>query len=331
MTGQVLTLGDVNIDMLLEVSEYPSEGGEAIATTQAESVGGSATNTARVLSGLGLVVSLIGCAGQDADGDRALSDLEASGVRTQFIRRVADAPTQRNITIIGPNGERTMFAYRGANSRLREQDIAPAMLHDAQLLHLSGYAFLAEPQRSAARRACIMARERGLPVTLDIPAGVVREIAPFILGLLPDLAMIFLSDADILVLTGSASASRLLDCGISRVAVKRGSQGSIVSEKGCTYDVDGFSVEIVDTTGAGDAFAAGHILGLLADIPLEVAGTLANALGALACTSVGSLHSLDSRRLEAILRSEASGKGVEAIGYIAEFRRNLSRMAGRPS
>ena len=281
----IALLGDINIDLLLEIPAYPAEGGEAIASAQTTSLGGSATNTAITLARLGFETRLLGRVGDDLWGQRALADLSAAGVRTDWITRDPAEPTQINLVMVAGSGERTMFAYRGANAQLGPDQVVPSLFENVALLHLSGYSFLCSPQADAARLAIEMAGSRAIPVTLDIPAGVVGQIAASVLPLLDCIDTILLGEADLDGLGVTAPA--LLQRGVRRVALKRGAAGSVLYEAGGETAVDGFTAPAVDTTGAGDAFAAGQIAGLLGGLDGHACCRLANALGAAAVTRRG--------------------------------------------
>ena len=178
--GAIVVLGDINSDLILNVPAYPPEGGEAIAVSQTEYPGGSGANTARMLAYLGMPVRLIGRAGTDMTGRSLVARFAEGGIDTRFVGLDPNLPTQINVTIVSASGERTMFAYRGANLGLGPEHVTRAAFTDAALLHLSGYAFLAAPQRDAAFRAVELARAAGMRITLDIPSGVVRDISPYL-------------------------------------------------------------------------------------------------------------------------------------------------------
>jgi ribokinase len=285
----VAVLGDVNIDLILDIPAYPPEGGEGIATAQMQLLGGSATNTARALAWLGRPVRMIGRVGQDAAGDRALADLAAAGVETRWIGRDPSEPTQTNVVIVTPGGERTMFAYRGANARLSAADVTAEALDGADLLHLSGYAFLAEAQRGAALRALDLAQAAGVPVTLDIPAGVTAEIAPHLVPVLARLDTVFLTAADLGPLCGAwATAADLIARGTVRVVVKSGAGGATLHDaSGLAAHAPALEVVAIDTTGAGDALAAGQIHARLSGLDAAGCCIAGNAMGALAVTMPG--------------------------------------------
>ena len=293
MTAVVL-LGDINIDLLLEIESYPAEGGEAIAARQTTGLGGSATNTAITLARLGYDARLLGRVGSDAWGAQALADLRQAGVNIEWVTTDAAEPTQLNLVTVTPGGERTMFAYRGANAHLGPEQVVSSLFDGASLLHLSGYALLVSPQLDAAMAAIAMARRQDIPITLDIPAGVVAQIAPVVLSLLGQIDTIMLGEPDLSALQAT-DASTLLQAGVRRVVIKQGRYGSSLYERAIAIHVPGCEARALDTTGAGDAFAAGMIAGALEKLDPKQCCKMGNALGAAAVTQVGAGLSMPGR------------------------------------
>ncbi|MDX0476372.1 carbohydrate kinase family protein [Sinorhizobium medicae] len=290
----IVLLGDINVDLALEISTYPPEGGEAIATAQRMFLGGSATNTAVALSRSGHRCRLIGRVGDDGWGKQALRDLRGEGIDTTWIGGDSAEPTQINVVTVGSTGERTMFAYRGANAQLSPAAIDAAAFDAAELFHLSGYAFLQSPQSEAADHAIGLAVARNIPITLDIPGGIVSRLASRVRTILPRLDTIVLGDADLAPLadkpygTSLEEAVRaLLDLGVERVAVKANEGRSLLCSAGVTESASWLPADAFDTTGAGDAFAAGHIHGRLTGMTGRECCRLANAFGALAVARRG--------------------------------------------
>jgi len=282
----VALLGDINIDLVLDIPVFPPEGGEAIATRQGSGLGGSSTNTAVSLARMGYEARLIGRVGDDAWGRQALADLASVGVKTTWISRDPVEPTQLNVVTVSNGGERTMFAYRGANALLGPSEVTADIFTGVSLLHLSGYALLQSPQADAALRAVELANSLHIPITLDIPAGVAGQIASRVNDLLSRIDTIMLGEADLAPL-GAASSNALIARGVKRVALKRGAAGSALFQADGEAHAKGLDVVVVDTTGAGDAFAAGQIVGRLTNLPGEACCLLANTLGAAAVRRSG--------------------------------------------
>ncbi|WP_313529580.1 carbohydrate kinase family protein [Shinella sp.] len=290
----IVLLGDINIDLVLAIPAYPGEGGEAIATAQTAMIGGSATNTAIALAKAGHDCRLIGRVGTDSWGREALSELAATGISTRWIGRDDREPTQINVITVSPAGERTMFAYRGANARLSVADVDPAAFAGAALFHLSGYALLQPRQAEAALTAIDLAVDADIPVTLDIPGGVVSGIAEQVKSLMPKIDTILLDGSDLPHLLAQPQdtaqktlVAMLLEGGVKRVAIKGSGTASLLYQAGGMDSAPWFAVQVVDTIGAGDAFAAGHIHGRVTGLSGPDCCRLANAYGAIAVTGKG--------------------------------------------
>ena len=180
----ILVLGDINVDVLMDVPAYPPPGGEAVTERLITRLGGSAANTAVVLSRLGLEARMLGRVGSDPWGQMALAALAEAGVGLELVQQDEAVATGLMFTAVTPDGERTMFGQRGANPLTDPSAISPDILGGADLLYLSGYALLEAPQREAAARAVELARQRGLPIVLDtayMPALVApQELRPYL-------------------------------------------------------------------------------------------------------------------------------------------------------
>jgi len=282
----VITLGDLNIDLIVAVPVYPARGGDSVAEGVSLHTGGSALNTALVLACLGVDVAFIGRVGQDALADQALADLVHAGVDTRLVQVDPAVATGMVFVAVTPDGERTMFSARGANSYthpglLDENDFA-----GARWFHFSGYALLAEPQRSATRYALDLAVETGCCISLDVGVEPARCAQKDILHLLSRVDVIFPNETELSLLTGDVdlrmSSTQLLDWGVGAVVAKYGASGSEVTLRNRRATLPAFDVSPLDTTGAGDSFNAGFILGRLMGLDWEAAALLGNAVGALA-------------------------------------------------
>ena len=286
----IAVLGDLNNDLLLTVADFPHIGGESLASEQRSQLGGSASNTAIVLQRLGAQARLIACVGDDVAGNAAVETLDDIGVDTSSIVRSLVEPTSTNVVIRTPDGERTMFAYRGASAVLSEDAIGPATLEGMSWLHLSGYALLQQPQRGAALRAISLAHETGIPISLDVPTVQWRDASDSILEVLPQLALLMISERGAAALVDEPS--ELLDAGCEMLALKRGERGCRIVTQEEDVSVPASVVDVVDTTGAGDSFAAAAIIAVLEGTDAATIGERANDAGGRAAATHGAGQSL---------------------------------------
>lgn len=289
-THRIAVLGDLNNDLLLTVAGFPSIGGEALASGQRTQLGGSASNTAIVLQRLGAKARLIACVGEDVAGSAALETLRSIGIDTSSIARSSVEPTSTNVVILTPGGERTMFAYRGASAVLSKESITDATLEGMNWLHVSGYALLQEPQRGAALRAMKLASAAGVPMSLDVPTVQWTDTRASILEIASQLTLLAISERGANAI--ARDPRQLLDAGCRVLALKRGATGCRIVTHDEDVAVPAATITVVDTTGAGDSFAAGAILAVLEGADAATIGERANHAGARAASTHGAGQAL---------------------------------------
>ena len=232
--------------------------------------GGSAANTARWLGRLGARTTLIGAVGRDAAG-RALVDAVRSDGVVLRVSRVQGARTGRIGVLVAPGGERSFVADRGAADLLGPDDLRPGWFRGIDALHLPVYSLLGEPLGLAGRRAVALARAAGALVSVDLAsigpllAHGRRAARALIADVAPDL--LFATAAEAEALLGRAPWKGLLEYAPTAV-VKRGPKGATVlaleGEGHLRFEVATQHVNAIDTTGAGDAFDAGFLVGWFA-------------------------------------------------------------------
>jgi ribokinase len=322
--NHVVVLGDINVDALMPVPDYPQPGRETVARSVDMQSGGSAANAAIVLARLGISVEMVGRVGADPWGDLALAALSAAGVGTGAVQRDPHTATGIMFTVLTPEGERTMFGYRGANPLTDPGAVLEGVFNGALFLHLSGYALLEQPQRSAVWRAVEAAEKFAIPIALDTAYYPVLTVKEEFSTLLPKLAVCILGVEEACELAGDSrpleAALAVSKCCGGLVALKTGAEGCLLVKNGSeAIRVPGFPVQVQDTTGAGDAFSAGIIYGCLHGLDLPSAGTLANALGALAAAVHGAGSALPGRvEAKGLLETALSSASGNRAGWIKE-------------
>jgi len=311
---RVFLLGDLNIDLVFELSEPLRSGGDGLATSHRVSVGGSATNTAVILRRLGFDAVLLAATGADPWAEQIHASLRAERIDLTHVVELPEQPTFLNVVAVTPDGERTMLGHRGASVEYRAADLPEEAIATCALLHVSGYALMDKPQSTAAERAVEVARAAGVPVSLDVPVDPARHRPSVFRDALAWTDLLSIGVPEAVELVGQreprAACAELHRLGASTVALKRGVEGTVMSRGGDWSEVPGLPVPTVDTTGAGDAFAAGAIAATIAGLPLARIGAMANLFGAAAVGTLGAGRSLPTLRQVQALARDLGGHDV---------------------
>lgn len=306
--GEILLLGDINIDTIWPVSEFPVPGRDGLTKAVSVEAGGAVVNSAVILDNLGQNTGLLGCVGKDVWSEQVTQKLAHTTINQNYIRVKPNSSTGLTFIIVTPDGERTMFSHRGANTQLEPRDIVEDAFRKAGLLHISGYALLESPQKDAVWRAVELAKKYHIPISLDTGLEPVVRDPDEIRRLLPELTMCITGPQEIAVLFENSpfdeAAEKMASLGIQLVAIKLGEKGCYVVNEKERLSYPSFPVEAVDTTGAGDSFTAGLLYGWRKGLSLSASAALASALGALAASVYGAGSSLPGKqRILDFLRS----------------------------
>jgi sugar/nucleoside kinase (ribokinase family) len=270
----------------------PNSGRLVLVDEMALHTGGCALNAATGLARLGLPVEVIGRVGSDPLGDFLLSTMSERGIGTRGVSRDREIGTSATMVMVAPDGERRFVHYIGANARLRPDEVDAALLTGASILHVAGALVL--PGLDGRPMAALLqtARSAGVITFLDTVWDDTGRWMNLLGPSLPYTDYFVPSLAEAQALTGlndpDEVARALLDRGVGTVGLKMGSAGSlVVSGNRERLRLPAFEVPVVDSTGAGDAFAAGFIAGVWLGWSLEQTARLANAVGALCVTGPG--------------------------------------------
>jgi sugar/nucleoside kinase (ribokinase family) len=263
---RICAIGDLLLDVIVRLEEPLSPGADAVARTRS-GAGGQAANVTAWVAELGADARFVGKRGNDAAGALVARELEER--RVELCGPVVDGATGTVVSIVGPDGERTMASDRGVAPGLEPGELDAAWLADCDWLHIPGYSLLRSPIAEAAAEA---ARLAAAPVSVDLSSW--TEIRDFgaerfrerVAALEPE--VVFANEQELDVLDGDLP-------GRVRVA-KRGARG---------FSVDGREFAApngtaVDATGAGDALAAGFLVGG-PELALEAATRCISKLGAM--------------------------------------------------
>jgi ribokinase len=265
----VCSLGDLTLDVVVRLAERVSVGGDTNAEIRL-GPGGQGANVAAWSAALGARARLVTKRGADEAGRLAHTGLQDRGVE---VLGPAEGRNGIICALVSPDGERSMASDRGAGADLRPEEIDAHWLEGCDHLFVSGYALMREPARSAAFRAAELARRTGATVSIDLASwSAIREVGAerfraLAIRLAPD--VVFANEDEERVIGGAIPDTQWI--------LKRGSRG-------CSFHGDerpALPVErVVDTTGAGDALAAGYVIGG-PHLALEAAARCVARLGSL--------------------------------------------------
>jgi sugar/nucleoside kinase (ribokinase family) len=292
MTQTIISLGAHIFDVQVLPVEAIPPGQDAVLVDQIRfSPAGTAAGTAITLAKLGASVRTAGAVGTDPIGDLLLALLATHGVDTSLVLRRAEVQTSASVLPIRPDGSRPAFHVLGANLAYGPDDAPTAEIAHSTHLHLGAPELMGG---DGAAQILAPARAAGVTTSADLLApgdpGLFEWIAPA----LPHLDYLLPNEDQVLGLTGAATLDEgvrvLLDRGAGCVAVTRGARGALVMTADTTTAVPAFAVDVVDTTGCGDAFSAGFLRGIGLGRPLREAAVLGCAAAALVAQGLGSDH-----------------------------------------
>ncbi len=307
MKPEVVGIGEALVDF---VGTQPVSYGAVPAFQKC--FGGAPMNTLIGVSRLGSRAGAITAVGDDPFGQFLVTELERNGVETSRVNVKRGMRTTISFVANEPKtGERAFLFYRQpwvrgtADSALSPEDIDLDYISHARILHVSGFALSHNPSRTAVLHAVKHAHKVGVTVSFDptLRPDVWRSVRTLrrVYGQLlklSDVATFSREEATFLFRTTNmaTAAKEALQHGVQIVGIKLGRDGALLATQGgTTVQCPGFKVNAVDTTGAGDGWNAGLLVGLLKGWPLATCVTVANAVGALVVTKRGAITALPTQ------------------------------------
>jgi sugar/nucleoside kinase (ribokinase family) len=271
---------------VIGVESIPDGSDGQVVETIRMSPAGTAGGTAVVLARLGAEVSSYGALGTDPIGDVLLDLLAKEGVDVTGLVRKPDHQTSSSVIPVRRNGDRPAWHCIGANGAFTLDDL-PA-LDGFDLVHLGGPEFLGG---EAAGELLAQARAKGATTSLDILAPGDPDMLAWVADALPHADFLLPNDEQVLGFTGASSleegARLLVERGVGCVAVTQGAKGALVVTADEVIEVPAFDIEVVDTTGCGDAFSAGFLRGIALGGDLAAAARLGCATAAQVAQGLG--------------------------------------------
>ncbi len=318
----VTAIGNAIVDVLaqsddkfLEEHKLPKGAMSLIDATDAERLyeimgpgversGGSAANTAAGLSGLGARVGFIGKVSDDQLGDVFRHDIRAVGVEFDTPPLSEGLSTARCLIFVTPDAQRTMQTFLGACTAFSAHDVDEEMIKNSKVLYMEGYLWDAPHAIDGLLKAIDVAKTAGTKVSFTTSdAFCVGRFRDQFLDLIQNhIDILFANESEILSLFETDD----FDAAVERVrpmceiaVVTRSEKGAVVVSGNETHKIEAQKVNVVDTTGAGDAFAAGFLYGYTQGKPLDVCGKLGVALASEAISHYGARAETDLKQLAA--------------------------------
>jgi 2-dehydro-3-deoxygluconokinase len=301
----LITLGET-MGLLVQTAPGVPRNGEPMSF----GIGGSESNVAIGVRRLGVPATWIGRIGDDPAGAMIVRELRAE--RVEAVTTVDPAPTGLMLRW-RPAAQRGRVEYyrrESAGSHLRETDISQELITRAQVLHASGITLaLGSEPAAAVARAVALAREAGVTVSFDLnfrrALWSEAEAAPALTAVVAQAEIVFAGADEAAIITGTrdplAAALALEQLGPRQVLIKLGADGCLARIDGSTHELQAPRVAVLDTVGAGDAFAAGYLADLIAGASPEQRLATAVAAGAWAVTVSGDWEGMPDRRALGLL------------------------------
>ncbi|MEZ0344955.1 MAG: carbohydrate kinase family protein [Infirmifilum sp.] len=297
----VITVGHVLLDLRFSVDRFATPDRESTILSQSHGVGGSAANVAIGIRRLGGTSAVIAKIGFDDFGKNALEDLVKEGVDVSNIRiKATNGKTGFTIVVIDSTGQILMYGHKGVSEELTPEEINARIFEKTKNVHIAS---LRVDTSAVAARA---AKEKGAFVSFDPGRRLARLGLEALKPVISQADLILPNEVEANAITGEedfrSAAQVLLDTGVRIVVIKRGGRGVYVATRDEEFEVPSYLPgKVVDTTGAGDALAAGIIWGLKR-YPLREAVRFATVVAGIKVTRLGSHEIPSAQEVEAELR-----------------------------
>ncbi len=295
----VLCAGIAVADILGKPIDFLPEKGRLILLGEITlNTGGCAVNTGIALAKLGFKVGITARIGKDGFGDFIISQLEAYGIDTSGVKIDDKLKTSATIVAISKEGERSFWHYLGANSNLSLEDIPEEFLKRSKILHIAGTNVLPSLDGKPTGILLEKAKKIGLITSLDTVWDAKGNWLRNLSSALPYLDYFLPSLEEAKAITKKENpediAKFFLNEGVKAIALKMGEMGSYVTNGKEEFYIPIFPVEVKDTTGAGDAYVAGFLAGVLLGWDIKRCGLLGNLIGAFCVKEIGASFQIPS-------------------------------------
>ncbi len=295
----VVCFGIVVGDFLVKPFEKMPDRGKLILADRTElHIGGCASNTGVVLKKLGVDVAIIGKVGDDNLGKFVLNKLKEEGLDVSGMMTGKETNTSGTAVFIHPDGERSFIHSIGTNAHLKLAEINFDFVRKFSILHIAGALLMPGFDGDPLAETFKKAKEENVTTCLDTAWDSSGRWMTVLEKALPHVDYFLPSIEEARMITGKNTpedvAAFLLLKGVKNVGLKMGKEGSFIMNRSEKHYFKALDIKVVDTTGCGDAYAAGFIAGLVRDFSFEKCGLLANLTGTKIATSIGATSGVSS-------------------------------------
>ncbi len=303
MTGfDVVGFGALNLDKLFTVNRIAKAEEESFIEAHEESCGGSAANTCVGLARLGCKVGFVGKTGEDREGELLLEDFRKEGVETGGITRAKYGESGTVFGFVDEQGQRALYIHSGVNDAIAFEEIDLQYVAKTRFLHLSS--FVGEKSFETQKRLLKNLPDR-VKVGFDPGVLYARKGYAQLEPIIKKVYVMMPNAMELELITGKKTVAEgalfLIGKGVKIVAVKQGEKGCYVTDGKEQHQIEALKVPVVDTTGAGDAFCAGFLYGLLKKKSLLDAGRIGNFVASRCVMKMGARSGLPyARDLESL-------------------------------
>lgn len=303
---KVTCLGVIVADVITKtVNKLPQEGKLDLINQLELHLGGCASNAAVDLEKIGIKTAVIGRVGNDGFGTFVIDEMKRNGVNIEGIEVSETSKTSASVVLINSIGERSFLHHLGANADFSKKDINYSILLQSDILFIAGSLLMSNFDGDPTAEVLKKTQETGIITVMDTAWDSTGTWMKLIKPCLPYLDYFIPSYEEAEMISGKKQPEEIADIflseGVKSAVIKLGAKGCFIKNKsGEKYMIDSYKVNnVVDTTGAGDSFAAGFIAGVSKGWDLKMCGKFANAVGAHCVMEVGATSGI--KKMDEIL------------------------------
>ncbi|QUI21032.1 carbohydrate kinase family protein [Vallitalea pronyensis] len=298
--ADIICCGIATVDIITEgIHRMPEDGKLELVESISMHTGGCAVNTAIDLAKMGEDVGIMALVGEDGMGDFLATQLNKAKVHTAGLKRCKTTGTSSSIVFVNDTGERSFLHTTGANGMFSDRHMDWEMLKKGKILFIGGALLMATFDGLQTAHVLKKAQDLGIYTVLDTAWDSTDRWMKSMAPVLPYLDLFIPSQEEAEMLSGLKNEQKMaayfMEKGAKGVVIKQGKKGCYVKTNEESFYMPAYTVDAIDTTGAGDAFVSGFLSGLLQKWPIQKTAQFANAVGAHCVSKVGASSGIPSQ------------------------------------